>query len=127
MHIQGWEDVTSYQIANTIGIIIPLSLLITYFMSVNISIDGIYTEGISSCLITYLDVLLKRGYHEYSEINTVFYGDFLERNFYSPYIQVSRLSASETPTMKAFYKMKFENDFYEKLEEILRERCPEAK
>lgn len=107
-----------------IGIIVIFSMVI--FALGGFDIDGIYDNGISSCCHTLYAYIKKETFHSYKNITKIGTGTRILKGKKSQFIVIYEHN-SKQPTIPNYTEAEYKNDFYQKLIEILKQKCPHAK
>jgi len=115
------------RIPQVVGYIAPIPVLILTIFLIEISggfeVDGIYENGITNSMTTLTEKIGGKGFHPYSKITKVGYGNEYKRKGNSEFIVVYE-NNSRLPTVRSYTKTKYKNDFYEKLKTVLKQKCP---
>jgi len=120
--------------------LIPLPLIIDYMIPVpcliialfilyitgSLEIDGIYENGLTHRWTTLTETLKGDVFHSYDNITKIGYGIEYKSKNNSPFIIIFE-NNSKFPTVRSYSKNDYKNDFYHRLLEILKNKCPKVK
>jgi hypothetical protein len=89
-----------------------------------LEIDAIYENGITNCITPLHEYLKGKSFHPFENITKIGYGYNQRRG--SKFIVLYECH-SLSPTVRNFTEIEYKNDFYQRLIETLKKKCPNAK
>ncbi len=112
-----------------LGFLIPFIIFLFCFPFViamgGLEIDGIYENGITNRNDYLFKRLYAKSFHRFENITKIGYGQYTWDNVIKNFIIIYE-DNSLSPACGSFNDKDFKNDFYERLVETLKEKCPNA-
>ena len=113
-----------------IPLVIFLELFIIFFfvfilLGIGFEIDAIYENGVTNRYTSLKEFLQNKRFHRFEDITKIGYGINNIENEKSEFIVMYEKN-SKDPTIPNYTKIEYKNNFYEKLIETLKPKCPNA-
>ena len=116
--------------SSLLGFLIPFCIFLFCLPFViaigGLEIDAIYENGITDRNDNLFKRLNGKSFHRFEKITKIGYGQYTWNDIVKNFIIIYEDNSS-LPTCGSFNDKAFKNDFYEKVVETLKEKCPNAK
>ena len=89
-------------------------------------IDGIFENGITNRYSNLLDRVTGKSFHKFDDITMIGYGQYTWRGHIKNFVMIFE-NNSPYPACGSFNVYVFKNDFYERVVETLKMKCPNVK